>query len=54
MEHFKKFIDQIINSNIEYAINFAKKYGFTVNPYYKNYYYKLTTTEYKKIIFPMS
>ena len=48
----KKFIDQIIGSNIEYAINFAKKYDLKINDYYENYYYKLTTTEYKKVIFP--
>jgi len=48
----KKFIDQIINSNIEYAINFTKEYNFKLNNYYKNYYFKLSTTEYKKIIFP--
>ena len=47
-----KFIDKIIESNIQFAINFVKKYNLKLNPYYKNYFYKLTSTEYKKILFP--
>lgn len=47
-----RFIDKIINSNIERAINYAKKFNLKINPYYKNYFYKLTTTSYKKMLFP--
>jgi len=48
----KRFIFKVFASNIELAINFAKKYNLKLNQYYKNYFYKLTSTEYKKIIFP--
>lgn len=47
-----RFISKVFASNIEIAINYAKKYNLKLNPYYKNYFYKLTSTDYKKILFP--
>ena len=48
----KRFINKIINSNIEFAINYAKNHNLKLNPYYKNYFHKLTSKEYKKLLFP--
>ena len=47
-----RFIDKVIQSNIEIAINFANKNKLKLNSYYNNYFHKLTTVEYKKILFP--